>query len=100
MPNLQIYKNIKKQILLVENLFLLMLMKLLFIICMQNINYYTSYYHDCKSDKLNLIHGKSYYYDDLFNNGEIQKSRKKTFKSKLEFISNFNPFIVIYGKTN
>ncbi len=74
-------------------------MRLFYIICMLSINHYTSYCHDCKTNKINLIPGKGNYYDDLPYNGVIQIVEKFNFKSKIEFISNFNPFVAIYGKT-
>ena len=37
----------------------------------------------------------SYFYGDLLNNGEIHIAEKRNIKNKIEFISNFNPFVVI-----
>jgi hypothetical protein len=73
---------------------------LLGIICQPNINHYTSYCHNCQTTKLNLLLNNSYYYDDMFNKGEIINIKENDFNKKFVIISSYNPFIIIYGKIN
>ena len=40
-------------------------------ICMPSDNHYSSYYHLCLNEELNLENDKSYYYDGLINKGKI-----------------------------
>ena len=36
----------------------------------------------------------------MYNGGEVQIIENPNFKSKIEFISKYNPFIILYGKIN
>jgi len=71
---------------------------LLGIICMPKINHYSSFCCNCLNDSLNLIKGHSYYYDDMYNDGEVQLIDNSDFNKKIEKISKFNPFIIVYGE--
>ena len=75
-------------------------MSLLGKIYMPNINHYSAYCHNCFTEKLNYEKNNSYYYDDMYNGGEVQIIENPNFKSKIEFISKYNPFIILYGKIN
>ena len=44
---------------------------------MSGVNHYSSFCYNCLTDKLDLIKGNSYYYDDMYNNGEIQLDNSK-----------------------
>ena len=65
---------------------------------MPNINHYSSFCYNCLNDSLNLIKGYSYYYDDMYNAGEVQLIDNSDFNKKIEKISKFNPFIIVYGE--
>ena len=98
--NLKKYR--KKIIDLIQNEFTFtnFKMSLLGIICMPSINHYSAYCHNCFTEKLNYEKNNSYYYDDTYNGGEVQIIENPNFKSKIEFISKYNPFIILYGKIN
>ena len=72
-------------------------MNLLGIICIPSINHYSSFCYNGLIDKLNLTKGKSYYYDDMYNSGELQLINNSNFIKKIENISKFIPFILVYG---
>ena len=72
-------------------------MNLLGIFCMPSVNHYSSFYYNYLTDKLNLTKGNSYYYDDMYNIGEIQLIDNSNFRKKIEIISKYNPFILVYG---
>ena len=67
---------------------------------MPAINHYSAYCHYNYSDKLNLKPGFSYYYDDLLENGKMELIEEKGFISKIEKISKFNQFILLYAHLN
>ena len=99
--NLIKYRNNIKKFILEELNFNNVTYKFYGIIFMESSNHYTSYCNICLNGDLNLQINKSYYYNDLIENGKVHLIEADNFEKKFNRIIDYNPFIILFiKKTN